>query len=96
VLKFLAPDFPPLSHDGVYLLQERSKMVKISLSGRCKSVGIIPNNGEPSRCEIRLELDHNVSLQYHLYDIQLFVPAEFASLLEAGRHVTVTLEQSFD
>jgi hypothetical protein len=49
--------------------------------------------GEASRCEIRLELDHKVSLAYHLYDIQLFVPVEFASLLEVGRTVSVTLEQ---
>ena len=49
-------------------------MVKICLRGTCKAIGIIPRNGEPSRCEIRLELDHNVSLEYHRYDIQLFVP----------------------
>jgi hypothetical protein len=71
-------------------------MVKISLSGRCKSIGIIPINGEPSRCEIRLELDHNVSLASHLYDIRLFVPAEFATLLEVGRKVSITLQQNGD
>jgi hypothetical protein len=48
---------------------------------------------EASRCEIRLELDQKVSLAYHLYNIQLFVPAEFASLLEVGRTMSVTLEQ---
>jgi hypothetical protein len=71
-------------------------MVKICLRGHCKSIGIIPNNGEPSRCEIRLELDHNVSPEYHLYDIQLFVPAEFATLLEVGRMVTMTVEENAD
>jgi hypothetical protein len=83
-------------HDGVYPLQQVSKMVKICLSGRCKHIGIIPVNGEPARCEIRLELDHNLSLAYHLYDIQLFVPVEFATLLEVGHTVTVTLEQNGD
>ena len=71
-------------------------MVKICLRGTCKSIGIIPNNGEPARCEIRLELDHNVSSAYHLYDIQLFVPTEFATLLEVGRTVSMTLEQNGD
>jgi hypothetical protein len=33
------------------------------------AIGIIPRNGEPSRCEIRVELDHNVPLEYHRYDI---------------------------
>jgi hypothetical protein len=71
-------------------------MVKICLRGHCKSIGIIPSNGEPTRCEIRLELDNNVSLAYHLYDIQLFIPTEFATLLEVGRTVSVTLEQNGD
>lgn len=71
-------------------------MVKICLRGTCRSIGIIPNNGEPTRCEIRLELDHNMSLEYHRYDIQLFVPTEFATLLEVGRTVSLTLEQDGD
>jgi hypothetical protein len=54
-------------------------MVKICLRGTCKSIGIIPSNGEPTRCEVRLELDHNVSPEYHRYDIQLSVPTEFAT-----------------
>jgi hypothetical protein len=71
-------------------------MVKICLRGTCKSIGIIPSNGEPTRCEIRLELDHNVSPEYHRYDIQLSVPTEFATLLDVGRTVTVTLAQNGD
>jgi hypothetical protein len=69
-------------------------MVKICLRGTCKAIGIIPRNGEPSRCEIRMELDHNLPLEYHRYDIQLFVPTEFATLLEVGQDATVTLEQN--
>jgi hypothetical protein len=42
---------------------------------------------------VRLQLDHNVSRTYHLYDVQIFVPAEFASLLEIGLSVALTLEQ---
>jgi hypothetical protein len=71
-------------------------MVKICLRGTCKTIGILPDNGQPSRCEIQLELDHNVSLEYHRYDIQLLVPTEFATLLEVGRTVTMTLEQNGD
>jgi hypothetical protein len=51
---------------------------------------------KPSGCEVRLELDHNVSLEYHRYHIQLLVPTEFATLLEIGRTVTMTLEQNGD
>jgi hypothetical protein len=40
-------------------------MVKICLRRKCKSIGIIPNNGEPARCEIWLELDRDNSLACH-------------------------------
>jgi hypothetical protein len=69
-------------------------MVKVSLRGRCKNVQLTHENGEPVRCVIRLELDHNVSLTYRLYDVQIFIPAEFASLLDVGLPLTLTLEQS--
>jgi hypothetical protein len=69
-------------------------MVRICLRGTCKEIGIIPNNGEPTRCQVRLELDHNMSIEYHRYDIQVFIPIEFASLLEVGRTFTVALEQN--
>jgi hypothetical protein len=42
---------------------------------------------------VRLQLDHNVPLTYRLYDVQLFVPIEFASLLEVGLPVALTLDQ---
>jgi len=69
-------------------------MVKISMRGNCKNIQFTPKNGEPARCMVRVELDHNVSPAFHLFDIQLFVPTEFASLLEIGIPVTVTLEQN--
>jgi hypothetical protein len=50
-------------------------------------------NGQPARCMVRIELDHSIPLEYHRYDIQLFVPTEFASLIETGLPVTITLEQ---
>jgi len=53
-----------------------------------------PNNGIPSRCEIKIELDHDISQTYRAYDIQLFVPIEFATLLEVGLPLTITLDQS--
>jgi hypothetical protein len=42
---------------------------------------------------IKIELDRNVSRTHGPYDIQLFVPTEFAALLEEGLPVVVTLEQ---
>lgn len=68
-------------------------MVKICLRGLCKEIQITPNNGEPTRCMVRVQLDHNSPLTYRRYDLQFFVPAEFASLLEVGLSVAVTLEQ---
>jgi hypothetical protein len=68
-------------------------MVTICLKGQCKNIQITPNNGEPSRCEVRVELDHDIPITYRAYDIQLLVPVEFASLLEVGLPMTVTLDQ---
>jgi hypothetical protein len=68
-------------------------VVKICLRGECKDVQIMATNGQPARCMIRIELDHNIPLEYHRYDIQLFVPTEFASLIEVGATVGITLEQ---
>ena len=69
-------------------------MVTIRLQGKCKNIELTPNNGEPARCVIRVELDHDVPLTYHRYDFQLFVPTEFATLLEVGLPISVTLEQT--
>ena len=69
-------------------------MAKICRRGKCKSIGLNPKNGERSRCEIRLELDQTLPLEYQRYDIQIFVPPEFAGLLELGHLVTVTLKQN--
>jgi hypothetical protein len=69
-------------------------VVKICLQGRCKNIQITPNNGFPARCEVQIELNRNVALDYHLYDVQLLVPAELATLLEVGHAVTLTLEQN--
>ena len=68
-------------------------MVKISLRGECKNIQLTPTNCEPVRCVVRVELDHNTPLIYRRYDIHIFVPTEFANLLEVGIPVTVTLEQ---
>jgi len=71
-------------------------VVKIFMRGRCKNVQVAPNNGEPTRCIVQIELDHHVSLQYRRYDIQLLVPTEFATLLEAGLPVSLIFEQNGD
>jgi hypothetical protein len=42
---------------------------------------------------VRVELDHNIPVVFNRYDIQLFVPAEFANLLEVGVMLGITLEQ---
>ncbi len=69
-------------------------MVKICMRGQCKKIEITPNNGEPTRCIVQIELDHYISLAYRRFDVQLFVPVEFATLLEVGLPVNVTLEQN--
>ena len=69
-------------------------MVKVCLRGKCKNIQLSADNGQPSRCLIDVELDHNVSQAYHLYDVRLLVPAEFATLLEVGLPLTLTLEQN--
>ena len=43
---------------------------------------------------IQVELDHNVSVAPALYDIQFLIPREFASLLEVGLPLSVTIEQN--
>jgi hypothetical protein len=69
-------------------------MVKICLKGKCKNIHVTPNNGDPSRCEVSVELDHNIPLTYQAYDIRLLVPIEFATLLEVGRPLIITLDQA--
>lgn len=69
-------------------------MVKVCMKGVCRNVQMSPSNGEPRRCAIQVELDHNVSIEYRLYDVELFVPVEFASLIEAGLPLTLTIEQT--
>ena len=71
-------------------------MVKICLNGKCKDIQIIPNNGFPVRSRVRIELSCDILLTYPLHDIELYVPAEYGSLLEIGLPLTVTLDQSGD
>ena len=68
-------------------------MVKICLTGKCKNIQLKPNDGQPARCIVQVKLDHDIPLTYNGYDIQLFVPTEFATLLKADLAVTITLEQ---
>jgi hypothetical protein len=68
-------------------------VVKISLRGKCKHILLTTCNGLPARCVVRVELDQDIPITYDLYDIGLFVPTEFATLLEVGLPITVTLEQ---
>jgi hypothetical protein len=69
-------------------------VVKISLRGKCKHILLTTGNGLPARCVIRVELDQDIPATYDLYDVRLFVPTEFATLLEVGLPMTVTLEQN--
>ncbi|MGC2330080.1 MAG: hypothetical protein WA581_01385 [Candidatus Acidiferrales bacterium] len=69
-------------------------MVKVCLTGRCKSIQPTSQNGNPVHCVIQVEMDRGVSHAYSSYDIQLSVPIEFATLLEVGLPAVVTLEQN--
>jgi hypothetical protein len=64
------------------------------LEGRMPSQSAFPNNGERGRCMVMVDLDQNVPLTYHRYEIQQFMPAEFALLLDVGPSVRIALEQS--
>jgi len=68
-------------------------MVKVCLTGLCASIQPTSQNGEPAHCVIKIDLDRHVSRTHGPHDIQLFVPTEFAALLEEGLPVVVTLEQ---
>ena len=74
----------------------RNNVVKICLNGKCKDIQIIPDNGFPVRCKVRVELSRDIQLTYPLHEIELFVPAEYATLLEVGLPLTVTLDQTHD
>ena len=69
-------------------------MVKICLNGKCKDIQIIPNNGFPVRCKVSVELSRDLGMAYPIHFIELFVPAEFGSLLEIGLPLTLTLDQT--
>ena len=69
-------------------------MVKVCLRGECTNVQLTTSNGVPARCLVRVALDHDIPLTYDLYEIELFVPTEIATLFEPGHPITLTLEQN--
>jgi hypothetical protein len=69
-------------------------VVRISIRCECKNIRLSTTSGRPARSAVGIELNHNVPLTFGHYDIQLLVPAEFATLLEVGLPVTVTLDPS--
>jgi hypothetical protein len=71
-------------------------MVKICLNGKCKDIQIIPDNGFPVRCKVQVELNRDILLTYPMHNIELYVPAEYATLLEVGLPLIVTLDQTGD
>jgi len=71
----------------------RCKVVKICLRGECKNIQLTPSMGESVCSVVWVDLDRNIPVTSRLYDILLFLPPEFATLLEVGLPVTLTLEQ---
>jgi hypothetical protein len=71
-------------------------MVKICLNGKCRDIQIIPDNGFPVRWKVRVELNRDILLTYPMDEIELYVPAEYATLLEVGLPLIVTLDQTGD
>jgi len=69
-------------------------MIKVCLTGRCTSIEPTAQNGKPAHSVIRVELDRDSSWSYSNHDIKLFVPIEFATLLEVGLPVVMTIEQN--
>jgi hypothetical protein len=69
-------------------------MLKICLDGKCKGLKMVVGNGFPSRCTVQAELGHEIPVVFPIYNIELSLPAELATLLEIGRSLTITLEQN--
>lgn len=64
------------------------------MRGECTHIQLTTSNGVPARCLVRVAIDQDIPLTYDLYDVQLFVPTEFATLFEVGHPLTLTLEQN--
>jgi len=45
---------------------------------------------------VRVELNRDILLTYPIHNVELCVPAEYATLLEVGLPLTVTLDQTGD
>ena len=69
-------------------------MVKICLNDKCKDIQLIPNNGFPVRCKVSVELSRDLRLTYPIHFIEVYFPMEYASLLEIGLPLTLTLDQT--
>ena len=69
-------------------------MITLTLRGKCTDIRLAAANGNPTRCVVSVELDHNFAkLVYHPYGVQLTLPAEFATLFETGLAINLTLGQ---
>jgi hypothetical protein len=68
-------------------------VLKVCLRGNCKDIRLTTSNGVPARCMVRVEMDQDIPSAYALYNVELFVPTEFATLFEIGLPVVITLEQ---
>jgi hypothetical protein len=69
-------------------------VVKICLNGKRKDIQLIPNNGFPVRCKVSVESSRDLRLTCPIHFIEVYVPAEYASLLEIGLPLTLTLDQT--
>ena len=46
------------------------------------------------RCKVSVELSRDLRMAYPIHFIELYVPAEYGSLLEIGLPLTLTLDQT--
>jgi hypothetical protein len=50
----------------------------------------------PFRGKVPVELNHGILLTCPIHEIELYVPGEYATLLEVGLPLSVTLDQTGD
>jgi hypothetical protein len=73
------------------------KMVTVTLNGKYSDIQLKPQNGEPERRQVNIQLDESLaSLRYRPDDVQLVIPCKFAALFLVGHPIRIALRQNAD
>ena len=72
-------------------------MVTVTLNGKYSDIQLKPQNGEPERRQVNIQLDESLaSLRYRPDDVQLVIPCKFAGLVLVGHPISIALSQNGD